>query len=445
MRGVRSFLVLVVVLLGLGAYLYFVESKRTPGDAGEKRDKVFGVEADQIEEIRITSEAGETTALRKTGAEWQIVEPVTAKPDEAEVSGLASNLTSLEIQRVVDENAGDLQEYGLAKPRVEVAFKAGGQERRLQIGDKTPPGTDLYAKLADEPRVFLISSYLDSTFNRSTFDLRDKAALKVDRDKVDHLEVTRDARTMRFEKKNGEWHMTSPIAARADYSSVEGLVGRLSTLQMKSIAAAEPKGLKAYGLEKPQAVVRLGTGSAQASLALGSSAAEGTVYARDLSRPAVFTIESGVADDVKKDPAEYRLKDLFDARAFNATRIEVLRQGESFTFEKARQKNKEGQEEEKWRQTSPTARDVEQPKVDALVSAATAARATSFVAKAAGPPLDKPELTVTITSEEGKKQERVMFGRRGADAFAWHAGMPDVAKIDPSTIDNITQALEALK
>ena len=445
MRGLRSFLALLVILIALGAYLYFVESKRTPGDSGEKRDKVFAIEADKIEEIRIKSESGEATALRKAGTDWQIVEPVTARPDEAEVSGLTSNLASLEIQRVVDENAADLAEYGLSQPRVEVAFKAGGQERRLQIGAKTPPGTDLYARIDDEKRVFLISSYLDSTFNRSTFELRDKSVLNVERDKVDSIEVVTAARTMRFEKKSGEWHMTSPVAARADYSSVEGLVGRVATLQMKSIAAEDAQSLKPYGLEKPVATVRLGTGSSQASLAIGGAAGEGAVYVRDLARPAVFSVESGLADDVKKDPAEYRQKDLFDARAYNATRIEVVRDGQTFAFDKVKEKNKEGQEEEKWRQTSPAAREVDQTKVDALISAATGARAASFVPRSPKIAIERPDLTVVVTSEDGKKEERVLLVRSGSDAFASRPDLPDLAKLDASTLDNIVKALEALK
>ena len=445
MRGVRSFLVLLVVLIGLGAYLYFVESKRTPGDSGEKRDKVFGVEADKIEEIRIRSEAGEQTSLRKSGSDWQIVEPLAAKPDEAEVSGLTTNLSTLEIQSVVDENAPDLKEYGLAEPRIEVAFKAGGQERRLKIGSKTPPGSDLYARVDDEKRVFLISSHLESTFNRTTFDLRDKAVLKLDRDKVDAVEIASGNRTTRFEKKNGEWHLTAPVSARADYSGVEGLVGRISTLQMKSVAAADAKDFKQYGLEPPTATVRLSSGSSQAALALGGAAGEGAVYARDLSRPAVFSIESGLADDLKKDPSEYRLKDLFDARAFNANRIEVVRAGQTFTFEKTKQKNKDGQEEEKWRQTSPTARDVDQAKVDALISAATAARATTFVSKGPKASVDNPEIAVVIKSEDGKKEERVQFARSGTDVLAGRADFPDLAKIEASTLDNIIKALEALK
>ena len=32
---------------------------------------------------------------------------------------------------------------------------------------------------------------------------------------------------MRFEKASGEWKLTQPVAARADFSAVEGLVSRL--------------------------------------------------------------------------------------------------------------------------------------------------------------------------------------------------------------------------
>jgi hypothetical protein len=191
--------------------------------------------------------------------------------------------------------------------------------------------------------------------------------------------------------------------------------------------------------------VTLSTGSSRAALAIGGAAGEGAVYARDLSRPAVFSIESGLADDLKKDPSDYRLKDLFDARAFNANRIEVVRAGQTFTFEKTKVKNKEGQEEEKWRQISPTSRDVDQSKVDALVSAATAARATSFVSKGPKVSLDNPELTVVIKSEDGKKEERVQFVRSGAEAFAARSDLPDLAKLDRATLDNIIKALEALK
>ena len=443
MRGLRSFFGLVVILVALGAYLYFVDSKRTPGDEGPKKEKVFNVEADKIEEISIKAESGEQTTLRKTGTDWQIVSPAAAKPDTSEVSGLTSNLSSLEIQRVVDENPPDLKEYGLANPRVEVAFKTGGQSHTLQIGQKTPPGSDLYAKRGSEKKVFLIASYLDSTFNRKTFDLRDKTALHVDRDKVDNLEVITPERTMRFAKADNEWRLTAPTAGRADFSAVEGLAGRIAGLQMKSVAA-DTADAKKFALEKPAATVRIGTGSSQATLAIGGKAEDG-VYARDLSRPIVFTIDATLLDDLKKDPFQYRQKDLFDARSFNSTRLEIVRAGQAHVFEKTKSKNKEGQEEEKWRQVSPQARDVDQTKVESLLSAITGAQATAAGTDAAKPALAKPELTVAIKNDDGKKEDRVTLARSGKTAFASRASEPGPVTLDVSTVDSIVKALEELK
>ena len=346
---------------------------------------------------------------------------------------------------MIDENPQDLAEYGLAQPRLEVTFKAGGQEHRLQIGRKTPAASDLYAKLGDQKRVFLIPSYVETTFNKTTFDLRDKTVLKVDRDKIETLSLVSPKRTLQFAKADGEWKLTAPVKARADFTTVDGLVSRLSTLQTKSIVAPEAASLAEYGLDKPGATIQLGSGSSQAALLLGKAAGEDAVYAKDQSRPAVITVEATLVADVTKDPGEYRQKDLFDARAFNATRLEVARGGQSAVFEKTKTKNKEGQDEEKWKQSAPAARDVDQSTVDNLISAVTAARATSYVDTAAKTGLEKPELVITLTSDAGKRVEKVTLSRSGSDGYGTRDGEPGIAKVDTATIDNIVKSLDAIK
>jgi hypothetical protein len=442
MRGLR-FIILLIIAIPIAWYAYY-DSTKGPIDDSPRRDKVFTVEAEKIEELEIKSESGDRTTLRRKGTDWEIVQPVTAPSDQAAVSGITSNLTSVEIQRVIDEKPADLKEYGLADARVEVAFKANGQQRRLQLGQKTPSGSDVYAKLSDDPKVFLVSSYLDSTFNRGTFDLRDKSVLKLDREQIDTMEVTAAGRTARFEKKSGEWQIAQPPAGRADFSAIDGLVSRISSVQMKSVVP-DASDLKQYGLDKPAATVRLGSGSSQATLLIGGAAdAEASVYAKDLSRPAVFTIDSTLLDDLKKDPSEYRQKDLFDARSFNTTRLEIVRNGQTTVFEKSKVKDKDGKEEEKWRQTAPSARDVDAGKIEALMSAATGARATSFVDSTAKTGLDKPELSLAFKYDEGK-EERVTFARSGDSAYAARVGSPGAAKIESSVIDAIVKAIEDLK
>jgi hypothetical protein len=444
MRGLRSLIVLLVIAVPLGWYAYRDSTK--PADSGEsKRDKVFTVEADKIEEVSLKSESGERTRLQKSGSEWKIVAPAGAPPDSNEISSVTSGIASLEMDSVIDENPPDLKEYGLAQPRIEVMFKADGKEQTLLIGQKTPPGTDLYAKRAGETRVFLIPGHLESTFNKTTFDLREKSVVKVDRDKLDVLEFTAGDKTSRFVKPSGEWQIAAPVQARADFSAIEGIVSRLSGLQMKSIVEAPDADGKKYALDKPAATIRFGSGSSQATLVIGGPAGEGTVYARDLSRPAIVTIESSVLDELKKDPSEYRQKDLFDARGFNATRLEIVRAGQTYAFEKTKVKNKEGQDEEKWRQLAPQARELDQPAFDTLLSALTGIRATGFVDTAAAKALSAPELSATIKFDEGKKEDKVALAKSGTDGFASRAGEPGAAKIDASAIDAVTKALQELK
>ncbi|HEX6974014.1 MAG TPA: DUF4340 domain-containing protein [Vicinamibacterales bacterium] len=443
MRGLKSFGLLLVVAIGLGAYVYFVDMKKPAGEEAAKKDKVFTVEADKIDEITVKAEAGDKTTLKKNGDAWQIVQPMTTEPDPSAVTGLTSNLAALEVQRVIDENPADLKVFGLADPRVVVSFRSGGKEERLDIGQKTPTGSDLYAKLGDQKKVFLISSFLDSSFNRTTFDLRDKTVLKLDQQKVDALEVTRGDATLKVVKKDSEWQIEQPIAARADFGAIEGLISRIATAQMKSIAAPDATDLKKYGLDKPAATVKIGTGSAQATLALGSPAAEGTVYAKDLSRPAIFTLESSILDELKKDAGDYRQKDLFDARSFTATRIDVTRNGQTVAFEKTKVKDKDGNEQDTWKQVLPSAKDVDSAKVEALVSVATNARAMGFVTASTKTNLDKPELTIAIKYDG--KEERVTFARNGADGFAERTGSPGAATVETVTIDSILKALDEIK
>ena len=66
MRGLRSTLVLLVVAVGLGAYVYFVEADRPPGGTPEPQDTAFSFESDDITRLMVTAGNGERTVLEKT-------------------------------------------------------------------------------------------------------------------------------------------------------------------------------------------------------------------------------------------------------------------------------------------------------------------------------------------------------------------------------------------
>jgi len=365
MRGGRSLLVLFIAFGGLLAYLYFVDAKKPISEDGtEKHDKVFTLDSDKVNELKVTSSSGETSTLRKGKDGWQLVEPIAAKVDDGEVSGITSNLSSAEVQSVVDEAPKDLQRYGLDKPRVEVAFKTAGDKdyRRLRVGTKTPTGGDLYAQRTGDKRVFLIPSYVENTFDRKPFDFRDKKILAFDRDKVDRLEIAHGDVKLELAKAGQDWNITAPLQTRADSSSVESIVTRLQSAQMKSLPAEHATDLKPYGLDKPVATATVGLGSTRATLAFGQKAEGGDVYARDVTRPAVVTVAADLLTDIQKNVSDLRRKDIFEFRSFNAKRIEVTRNTETLAFVKAKGTGKDAAE--KWRRISPTAADVDQAKME---------------------------------------------------------------------------------
>ena len=309
MKRARSFLLLLAVAAGIGAYVWFVEMKRDPDAAEEApREKLFAVEPSQIQEVRIRNEQGEASTLKRAGERWIIAEIPGAEVDETEAGNIVTSLAGLESNRVVDEQPASLAEYGLDKPRITASYKdAAGAERTLLIGSKTATGGDLYAKLADSPRVVLIGSFLEESFNRSRFDLRDKSALKFARDAVGTISITNATGNVVLTRKDGAWRITSLADAPADDAAVESLISRLSAARMQSIVDAPD--LAATGLSKPAAAVTVTAGPQQARLDIGGPAGEGSVHARDAQRGIVFTIESALADELKKKAEDFRKKD----------------------------------------------------------------------------------------------------------------------------------------
>ena len=447
MKGLKSTIALIVVLAGLSAYIYFVLSKQpdTP-DTGKKLDKVFAVATDKIEEIRVTTASGDATTAKKEGGVWKLTAPAATTADESEVNGIANALATADVIRVVDENPSNLNDYGLSNPRIEIDFKAEGDKdyRKLLIGEKTPTGSDLFARRNDEKKVFLISSFQETTLNKSAFDLRDKNILKVDREKIDSLDVSAGATAMTLAKDGGEWKVAKPIAVRADYGSVEGLIGRLQTARMKAITVdqATPADLKKYGFDKPQATVNLSAGSSKATLLIGGKADDTTVYARDASKPMVVTVESSLLDELKKGADDYRRKDLFEFRAYNATHVEITRSGQTYVFDRVKS-DKEGTPDS-WKRVSPNAGNVDKDKFDAFLSKLANMRAEKFVESTANTGLDKPALTIAVKFDEGRKEERLTFGQSGQDVYALRPNEPGAAKTDSNDFNDSLKSLDEL-
>lgn len=448
MRGGWSTLALLVVLAGLGGYIYY-DSNRDPSSVSSGLEKAFPTaKSEQIEEITVKNDAGDSTTLKRDGSDWKISAPIDTKASSSDAVSIAGAVSSLELTRVVDENPTNLGEFGLEKPRIQIDFKGKDvPEGHLYIGEKSPTGAGVYARKNDDKRVFLIAAHHESTFNRSTFDLRDKALVTVPRAKIQSIEIANAGKPVVLTKiakgekgETTEWRVSKPIDARADYSASEALVGRLESAQVKSIATesvAFPD-LKQYGLDNPAVKVTINAeGSQPLVVEFGAAAADG-VYARDASKSVVATVEKSLADDFKKSLDDFRRKDVFDFRAFNADRAELSWNGKTMVIERVKT---ESDKPDTWKRVSPSEKELDKGKVETLLSGLADVRATSFRDARAGTGLDAPTLSVHMKYDQSRSEERATFGRNGNDAFA---ARPDDAGAMVIEAEKLNEAITQL-
>ena len=152
-----------------------------------------------------------------------------------------------------------------------------------------------------------------------------------------------------------------------------------------------------------------------------------------------MTVESSIADDLKKGPDTYRHATVFEFRSYNATRLDITRNGQTAVFEKV--KGQGANAEDTWRRVSPNPGDADKAKMEGLLQKLADMRAASYVESTSKTGLESPSMAIVVKFDEGKKEERVTFGKTDADAYAAVAGEPGAAKIDAN---EMTEALKAV-
>ena len=170
MRGFRSTLILLAVLLGLLGYIYFYEMKRPRPNQEPPKQKVFSRRGRQDRGTR-----GEGVRRRPHGAAevgHDVVHRGAAADEGRRDRGhRASPRTSRRWRSSGSwtrrRPTWRSSAWRRRRPRWRSEVAGEKDQQRLLLGDKTATGGELYAKLPSEKRVFLVSAFLETTFNRA--------------------------------------------------------------------------------------------------------------------------------------------------------------------------------------------------------------------------------------------------------------------------------------
>src|SRR5438477_10178775 len=121
----KNTLILLIVFLGLGSYVYFSEYRGQEGrqKKEEAKKKVFQLDDKNVNEISLTFPDHVISAVKKGEHQWEMTNPAGVEADSEEWDRLASNLSITEKEQSVTSEKPDLAQYGLDKPSVTVAAK----------------------------------------------------------------------------------------------------------------------------------------------------------------------------------------------------------------------------------------------------------------------------------------------------------------------------------
>src|ERR1700733_9291310 len=128
MMKMRQLIVATVVLAALAATLYWpnhpkpaaasVSASATPSASNAK---VISLTQEDISKLEVKKKDGDDVVLNRVGASnWKITSPKPLVADQESVSSILYNLSPMDGATLIDGNANDLKQFGLADPEAQV-------------------------------------------------------------------------------------------------------------------------------------------------------------------------------------------------------------------------------------------------------------------------------------------------------------------------------------
>ena len=431
----RGLLAAAAVLAALGGAVWW-SNKKEKADAGKPAadapPKILTIPEDQFKQIELVKKAGDTTEVSKASGKWQIVLPKPLAADESSVTSLVSSLASLTSDRLIEDKPSDYSSYGLTSPSERVTItRKDGKVQTLLIGDDTPTGSDAFAKVDGDPRVFTIASYVKSGLDKTSKDLRDKRLLTFNSDKLTRVFLTAKGPGIEFGKNNqNEWQVVKPRPLRADGLQVDELVRKLKDAKMDTSVSDE---------DAKKAIAGFSTGTRVAAAAVTDASGTQQIevrkdkdknyYAKSSAVEGIYKVTSDLGDGLDKGLDDFRNKKLFDFGFNDPGKLEIHNGAAQATYQKSGEKWMSG------------AKQMDAPSIQALVDKLRDLASTKFLDSGNGPPL----FEATVTSNDGKRIEKVSFWKQGATCLARREGETTVYEIDAKALDDLQKAAGEVK
>ncbi|MFI5057114.1 MAG: DUF4340 domain-containing protein [Candidatus Acidiferrales bacterium] len=430
----RGLILAVIVLAALTGTLYW-SNHRKPAEtnvsaSAETPPKILILNQGDITAVAIKKKSGEELTLAKNDAgKWQITAPRQLRADQDAVSSLLTTLSALNSDRLIEDKAANLEQYGLAQPSLEVEVTEKNKKTdKLLIGDDTPSNSAAYAAVAGDPRVFTLASYNKNSLDKTAKDLRDKRLMTFESDKVTRIELQTKKQAIEFGRNKEQWQIVKPGPFRADGFQVDDLLRNLADAKMDLTGSDdEKKAAAAFGSGSPVAAAKVTDASGTQELQLRKN--KDDYYAKSSAVEGVYKVASGVGAGLDKSLDDFRNKKLFDFGYADPQKIELHDGQKNYSLSRGG---------EDW---SLSGTKMDASSVRTLVGKFRDLTASKFPESG----FTTAVMDITVTSNDGKHVEKVLIAKNGGRYVARRENEPSLYELNAADVTELQKLAAELK
>ncbi len=253
---------------------------------------------------------------------------------------------------------------------------------------------------------------------------------------ISAVTLKRPGGEIRLAREGQEWHLTHPLADKADRVAMSSLVSTLANLRLSRDLGLE-KDLKPYGLDQPELVVSFTAKDQTHAVEFGKKSPGGQgYYARRGQSPQVLIIDSASKETLDRSLADLRNRTLFDFTMEEVKGLKVKTRAGVVVLEK-----KDGT----WHWLGRDQVRVYPERLERLLRFVSLLRVQEFAAEA---PKDlkpfglaPPVLEITVVTAKGE-QGLLVGGRLKDRCYARQGEQRPVVLIECLVLDLFTEPLE---
>ncbi len=243
----KSLLILVAVLVGLGAYLYYGVQKPAEEKDSPSYGRLAQGKLDEISFFEIQTKEG-TFAVQRDNNRWVMTSPVKDLAAESKIYDLIAALKRFKESRILfskddlEKENPDLAQFGLKDPRVKILYKEPSLNApfEIKVGAQNPGNTNLYVQLSSSPAIYLASLDLDYLAAQRAEDFREMKLTTVKYENFSNLTLRSKGKEAKFQLKDERWSMTSPYELPVDHEMVRQLAEKISLIRANKFLDKAP-------------------------------------------------------------------------------------------------------------------------------------------------------------------------------------------------------------